>query len=219
MSTNKVYGDAPNELPLKELPLRWDYAREEDFDRNHGADAHRRVEALDIRCQQSGGRRDGPGVWAVLRHEDLLFALRLLDRSESFRRRVARIPLLPGEGPAPGGTYQIYGYKGKQVRDNIHSYDVATAIEAIYRNPRVPRSTISVVGGPIPARSSRRSRPWKQLTGQEDEIRSTVSSLAKEIISATSATSHAFKVTTRNGPSRVLSMTSSWRSSTHGATG
>ena len=35
------------------------------------------------------------------------------------------------------GTYQIYGYKGKQVRDNIHSYDVATAIEAIYRNPRV----------------------------------------------------------------------------------
>src|SRR4029434_3039075 len=34
-------------------------------------------------------------------------------------------------------TYQIYGYKGKQVRDNIHSYDVATAIEAIYRNPCV----------------------------------------------------------------------------------
>ena len=31
MSTNKVYGDAPNELPLKELPRRWDYAREEDF--------------------------------------------------------------------------------------------------------------------------------------------------------------------------------------------
>jgi CDP-paratose 2-epimerase len=36
-----------------------------------------------------------------------------------------------------GGAYQIFGYKGKQVRDNIHSYDVATAIEAIYRNPRV----------------------------------------------------------------------------------
>ena len=34
-------------------------------------------------------------------------------------------------------TYRIYGYKGKQVRDNIHSYDVATAIEAIYRNPGV----------------------------------------------------------------------------------
>ena len=35
-----------------------------------------------------------------------------------------------------GRTYRIYGYKGKQVRDNIHSYDVACAIEAIYQNPR-----------------------------------------------------------------------------------
>jgi len=31
MSTNKVYGDSPNEVPLKELPKRWDYARPEDF--------------------------------------------------------------------------------------------------------------------------------------------------------------------------------------------
>ena len=51
MSTNKVYGDAPNELPLKELPQRWDYAREEDFAGINGADAHRRVEALDIRSK------------------------------------------------------------------------------------------------------------------------------------------------------------------------
>jgi CDP-paratose 2-epimerase len=35
-----------------------------------------------------------------------------------------------------GWTYRIYGYKGKQVRDHIHSYDVARAIDAIYRNPR-----------------------------------------------------------------------------------
>jgi CDP-paratose 2-epimerase len=35
-----------------------------------------------------------------------------------------------------GKTYRIYGYKGKQVRDNIHSYDVARAIEEIYANPR-----------------------------------------------------------------------------------
>jgi CDP-paratose 2-epimerase len=32
MSTNKVYGDAPNELPLKELPTRWDYANAEDYE-------------------------------------------------------------------------------------------------------------------------------------------------------------------------------------------
>jgi CDP-paratose 2-epimerase len=35
-----------------------------------------------------------------------------------------------------GRTYRIFGYKGKQVLDNIHSYDVARAIEEIYRNPR-----------------------------------------------------------------------------------
>jgi CDP-paratose 2-epimerase len=35
-----------------------------------------------------------------------------------------------------GTTYRIYGYKGKQVRDNVHSFDVARAIEEIYTNPR-----------------------------------------------------------------------------------
>jgi CDP-paratose 2-epimerase len=35
-----------------------------------------------------------------------------------------------------GCTYRVFGYKGKQVRDNIHSYDIARAIEEIYRNPR-----------------------------------------------------------------------------------
>jgi CDP-paratose 2-epimerase len=35
-----------------------------------------------------------------------------------------------------GRTYRVFGYKGKQVRDNIHSYDVARAVEAIYANPR-----------------------------------------------------------------------------------
>ena len=137
MSTNKVYGDAPNELPLKELPLRWDYAREEDF---IGITEHMRIDAskhsvfgaskvaADVMVQEYGryfgmktcclrcGCLTGPNHSGVELHGFLSYLVKVqLD----------------------GGIYQIYGYKGKQVRDNIHSYDVATAIGAIYKNPRV----------------------------------------------------------------------------------
>ncbi len=137
MSTNKVYGDAPNELPLKELPLRWDYAQEEDFE---GITEHMRIDAskhsvfgaskvaADVMVQEYGryfgmktcclrcGCLTGPNHSGVELHGFLSYLVKVqLD----------------------GGIYQIYGYKGKQVRDNIHSYDVATAIGAIYKNPRV----------------------------------------------------------------------------------
>ena len=137
MSTNKVYGDAPNELPLKELAKRWDYAREEDFG---GITERMRIDAskhtifgasklaADVMVQEYGryfGMRTcclrcscltGPNHSGVELHGFLSYLVKV-QLQES--------------------TYQIYGYKGKQVRDNIHSYDVATAIEAIYRNPRV----------------------------------------------------------------------------------
>jgi len=136
MSTNKVYGDAPNELPLKELELRWDYARSEDYS---GVSEQMRIDsskhsifgaskvAADVMTQEYGryfgmrthclraGCMTGPQQSAVELHGYLSY--------------LVKIQLL-------GQTYRIFGYKGKQVRDNIHSYDVARAIEAIYQNPR-----------------------------------------------------------------------------------
>lgn len=136
MSTNKVYGDAPNELPLKELELRWDYARPEDYD---GVTEEMRIDrskhslfgsskvAADVMTQEYGryfgmkthclraGCLTGPRHSAVELH--------------GFLSYLVKAQFL-------GLTYRIYGYKGKQVRDNLHSYDVARAVEEIYRNPR-----------------------------------------------------------------------------------
>ncbi len=136
MSTNKVYGDAPNELPLVELPTRWEYARPEDangvredmrIDRSkHSVFGASKV-AADIMVQEYGryfglrtvslrcGCMTGPNHSAVELHGFLAYL---------------------AKAHVTGRTYQIYGYKGKQVRDNLHSLDVALAIEAIYEAPR-----------------------------------------------------------------------------------
>lgn len=136
LSTNKVYGDAPNELPLVELEQRWDYARPED---RNGIDEYMRLDrsthsifgaskvAADVMTQEygrsfgmkthclRGGCLTGPNHSGVELHGFLsyLVKIQMSDR-----------------------TYRIFGYKGKQVRDNIHSYDVARAVELIFRNPR-----------------------------------------------------------------------------------
>jgi CDP-paratose 2-epimerase len=136
MSTNKVYGDAPNELPLKELPTRWDYARPEHYD---GISEDMRIDqsmhsifgaskvAADVMAQEygryyglkttalRGGCLTGPHHAGVELHGFLSYLVKM---------------------QIEGRPYRIYGYKGKQVRDNIHSYDVARLIEAIYENPR-----------------------------------------------------------------------------------
>ena len=136
MSTNKVYGDVPNELPLKELPTRWDYAREEDF---HGVREDMRIDrclhsifgaskvAADVMTQEygkyfglktgtfRGGCLTGPNHSGVELHGFLNYLF-----------KVAR----------EGGKYTIFGYKGKQVRDNIHSFDVISAFETFAQNPR-----------------------------------------------------------------------------------
>lgn len=136
MSTNKVYGDAPNELALEELPTRWDYAREEDYD---GISEDMRIDqskhsifgaskvAADVMSQEygryyglrttalRGGCLTGPRHAGVELHGFLSYLI---------KTQLEERP------------YRIYGYKGKQVRDNIHSFDVARLIEAIYENPR-----------------------------------------------------------------------------------
>jgi CDP-paratose 2-epimerase len=136
MSTNKVYGDAPNELPLKELDRRWDYARAEDFqgvteamriDRSKHSIFGASKVAADVVTQEYGryfgmkthclraGCLTGPNHSGVELHGFLSYLVKVQLREQ---------------------TYRIFGYKGKQVRDNLHSFDIARAIEEIYANPR-----------------------------------------------------------------------------------
>ena len=136
MSTNKVYGDAPNEIPLKELETRWDYTDEkyyngikEDFridQSKHSIFGASKV-AGDVMVQEygryfdmktcclRGGCLTGPNHSGVELHGFLSYLVKV---------------------NVTGGTYKVFGYKGKQVRDNIHSYDVTRFIDEFFKNPR-----------------------------------------------------------------------------------
>jgi len=136
LSTNKVYGDAPNELPLKELPTRWEYARGRDYagiseamriDRSKHSIFGASKVAADVMTQEYG--RYFRMRTACLRGSCLTGPNHSGVELHGFLSYLVKAQM-------QGRTYRIYGYKGKQVRDNIHSYDVACAIEAIYQNPR-----------------------------------------------------------------------------------
>ena len=79
------------------------------------------VDAQPVRRLEGGGRCDGAGVRPLLRHEDRLLPRRLPHRPRPFRRRAARLPGVSDEvrGHRRSPT-RVFGYKGKQVRDNIH---------------------------------------------------------------------------------------------------
>jgi CDP-paratose 2-epimerase len=137
MSTNKVYGDGPNELPLTELDTRWDYADPADV---HGIPETFRIDsslhslfgaskvAADVMVQEygryfgiptvcyRGGCLTGPNHSGAELHGFLAYLAKCVHE---------------------GRPYRVYGYKGKQVRDNIHSYDVCAAFLAFYEKPRV----------------------------------------------------------------------------------
>ena len=136
MSTNKVYGDRPNTLDLKELETRWDYADPsftdgitEDFpidQSKHSLFGASKV-AADVMVQEygryfnmptcclRGGCLTGPNHSGVELHGFLSYLVKCnLEEKQ----------------------YNIFGYKGKQVRDNIHSHDVAKFIEAFISSPR-----------------------------------------------------------------------------------
>ena len=137
MSTNKVYGDAPNEIALFETETRWDYA---DPKYINGIPESFRIDqskhslfgasklAGDIMVQEygryfgmptcclRGGCLTGPNHSGVELHGFLNFLVRC---------------------NVEGRIYKIFGYKGKQVRDNIHSVDVAKFIALFIAAPRV----------------------------------------------------------------------------------
>lgn len=136
MSTNKVYGDKPNELEMIETESRWDYANPEDYrgiredfsidQSTHSLFGASKLSA-DIYVQEygryfglktcclRGGCLTGAGQRGVKLHGFLSYLVRTAIRDDE---------------------YTIYGYKGKQVRDNIHAVDVARFIEEFYKAPR-----------------------------------------------------------------------------------
>jgi CDP-paratose 2-epimerase len=137
LSTNKVYGDAPNRIKLKETPTRWDYddpAYAEGIAENFPIDQskHSLFGASKLAgdamvqeygqyfgmptCCLRGGCLTGPAHSAVELHGFLSYLVKV---------------------NISGGTYSVFGYKGKQVRDNIHSYDVARFAEEFIQAPRI----------------------------------------------------------------------------------
>jgi CDP-paratose 2-epimerase len=136
MSTNKVYGDAPNEIPLVEQATRFDYQRPEDFG---GVDETCRIDrclhslfgaskaAADIAAQEYG-RYFGMPV-GVFRGGCLTGSHHSGVELHGFLSYLVKVAI-------HGKPYTIFGYKGKQVRDNIHSQDV---IEAFYQFSQKPR--------------------------------------------------------------------------------
>ncbi len=146
VSTNKVYGDNPNRLELLETDTRWDYADEAYAE---GIDETMSVEgclhslfgvsklSADLLCQEygryfglrtgifRGGCLTGPHHSGVELHGFLSYLV-----TTSLR-----------EGP-----YTIFGYKGKQVRDQIHSHDVINAFWAFAQDPR-PGEVYNLGGG------------------------------------------------------------------------
>jgi CDP-paratose 2-epimerase len=146
MSTNKVYGDAPNELPLKELPTRWEYERPEDF---AGIAESCRID----RCLHSLFGASKAAADLVAQEYGRYFQLKV----GVFRGGCLTGPQHSGvelhgflsylvKCAMTGTTYRIYGYKGKQVRDNIHSRDVLRAIHRFYQAPR-PGEVYNIGGG------------------------------------------------------------------------
>jgi CDP-paratose 2-epimerase len=146
MSTNKVYGDSPNERPLEEQETRWEFADPADRD---GIAEDCRIDqslhslfgaskvAADVMAQEygkyfglkvgifRGGCLTGPQHSGVELHGFLSYLVK---------------------AAGTGTTYRIHGYKGKQVRDNIHCRDVLRAIHRFYDAPR-PGEVYNMGGG------------------------------------------------------------------------
>lgn len=137
-STNKVYGDRPNQLPLVEQDTRWEVEPSHAY-AAHGIDEHMGLDhtthsifgaskvAADVLAQEygryfglhtgvfRGGCLTGPAHSGTQLHGFLSYLMRCT---------------------ATGMPYRVLGHQGKQVRDNIHSADLIAAVDVFYRAPR-----------------------------------------------------------------------------------
>ncbi|MGP1273233.1 MAG: NAD-dependent epimerase/dehydratase family protein [Phycisphaerales bacterium] len=148
VSTNKVYGDAPNELNLIEKETRWDYA---DKEYEHGIAETMSIDqckhslfgaskaAGDILAQEYG-KYDGIELkTGIFRGGCLTGPQHAGVELHGFLNYLVKVAL--EEGP-----YTIFGYKGKQVRDQIHCHDVINAFWHFAQNPR-PGEVYNLGGG------------------------------------------------------------------------
>lgn len=136
MSTNKVYGDAPNEIPLKEEETRWEYA---DSAYQNGIHEMFRIDqskhslfgaskvAADVIVQEYGRYFDIPTV--CLRGGCLTGPRHSGVELHGFLSYLVKCNI-------EGNEYTVFGYKGKQVRDNIHSYDVIRFMAEFIASPQ-----------------------------------------------------------------------------------
>ena len=147
MSTNKVYGDRPNDLPFVELDTRWELegshpwsegiTEEMSIDRTlHSLFGASKV-AGDILVQEYG-RYFGLGA-ACFRGGTLTGSRHAATELHGFLAYVMRCTM-------SGTPYRVFGYKGKQVRDAIHSSDLVRAFDAFFRDPR-PGEVYNIGGG------------------------------------------------------------------------
>lgn len=137
-STNKVYGDTPNYLPLSELETRWEIDKthiyfENGIDENMSVDQSKHSLfgasklSADLMAQEygryfkmnvgvfRGGCLTGPNHSGTMLHGFLSYLMKCAISNEH---------------------YTVYGYKGKQVRDNIHSWDLVNMFWHFYKSPR-----------------------------------------------------------------------------------
>ncbi len=137
-STNKVYGDTPNQLPLIEQRRRWEIHPEHNYvdgiredmsidQTTHSVFGASKV-AADVMVQEygryfdmqtacfRGGCLTGPNHSGAQLHGFMAYLMKCV---------------------VSGKPYTVFGYKGKQVRDNIHSTDMIAAFDCFFRNPRV----------------------------------------------------------------------------------
>jgi CDP-paratose 2-epimerase len=137
-STNKVYGDRPNFLPLVELDTRWELPEDHEWfggiptdmsiDRcTHSVFGASKV-AADIMVQEFGRYFDMPTV--CFRGGCLTGPQHAGAQLHGFLAYLMKCTVT-------GDPYTIFGYKGKQVRDNIHATDVVQAFHAFHKDPKV----------------------------------------------------------------------------------
>lgn len=135
LSTNKVYGDNPNNIRMKELPTRWDY------DDPRFANGIPEIIGIDMALHSIFGASK---VSADIMTQE--YGKYYGIKTACFRGGCLTGPAHAGvelygflsyliKCAVKGIPYVVYGHKGKQVRDNIHSYDVARAIHAFYDSP------------------------------------------------------------------------------------
>jgi CDP-paratose 2-epimerase len=137
-STNKVYGDRPNSLPLVEQELRWEV--EKGHACYNGIDETMSIDncqhslfgaskvAADVLVQEYGRYFDMKT--AVFRGGCLTGPSHSGTKLHGFLSYLMKCTMT-------GNPYQVLGYKGKQVRDNIHSYDLVNAFYHFYSAPRI----------------------------------------------------------------------------------